>query len=151
MSHRILVIEDEEDMQFMLREALGRRGYDVETAGTGDEGLIKLKAASFDLILLDVRLPGQDGVSLIPTIKEIDPMSIIILMTAFGSRRLQSSAYDYFTKPFRMDEMYTVIQRAIEKRQLLKDIHELERRHKNSDHVQPKVEVFSKLSFPDCL
>lgn len=164
MSHRILVIEDEEDMQFMLREALSRRGYEVETAGTGDEGLARLKAASFDLILLDVRLPGQDGVSLIPAIKEIDHMSIIILMTAFGSRRLamdaiQSGAYDYFTKPFRMDEMHTVIQRAIEKRQLLKDIHELERRLPeqydfqniigNSSTMKEVFEVIQKITDTD--
>ena len=164
MAHRILVIEDEEDMQFMLKEALGRRGYEVQVAGDGARGIEELKAATFELILLDVRLPGADGVSLIPKIREIDPLAVIILMTAFGSRRLamdaiQAGAYDYFTKPFRMDEMYVVIQRALEKRQLLQDISDLERRlHQqydfkniigNSDSMREVFEVIQKITDTD--
>lgn len=133
MAHQILVIEDDQEMQFTLREALQRREYEVTIAGDADEALEKLNSAVFDLILLDVRLPRRDGISLLPDIKKIDPLSVIIIMTAFGSRRLameaiQSGAYDYFTKPFHMDEMYTVIRRALEKSQLRKEVIALEHR-----------------------
>jgi len=165
MAHRILVVEDEEDMQFTLKEALGRRGYEVEVAGDAPEGLEKLKRSSFELILLDVKLPGtMDGISALPKIREIDPTAVVIVMTAFGSRRLamdaiKAGAYDYFTKPFRMEEMYVVIERALEKRQLQKDLQALERRLSqqydfkniigNSDSMREVFEVIQKITDTD--
>ena len=165
MAHRILVVEDEEDMQFTLKEALGRRGYEVEVAGDAPRGLEKLKRSSFELVLLDVKLPGTlDGISALPKIREADPMVVVIVMTAFGSRRLamdalKAGAYDYFTKPFRMEEMYVVIERALEKRQLQKDLRELERRLSqqydfkniigNSDSMREVFGVIQKITDTD--
>jgi two-component system response regulator AtoC len=126
----VLVIDDDEQMQFFLGEALRRQGYAVTPAKTAEEGLQALKTDSADLILLDIRLPGMSGLEAVEEILKIDPRVPIIIMTAHGTRdsaidAIRRGAYDYFTKPFRLEEMEIVIRRAIEKRKLHFEIERL--------------------------
>jgi two-component system response regulator AtoC len=126
---QILVVDDDEQMQFFLREALLRHGYGVTVRPTAEEALDSLRADRFDLVLLDVRLPGMSGLVAVEEVLKIDPHIPIIIMTAHASRdgaieAIRRGAYDYFTKPFRLEEMEIVIRRALEKRRLM---HEIER------------------------
>ncbi|MEI6669866.1 MAG: sigma-54 dependent transcriptional regulator [Acidobacteriota bacterium] len=126
----VLVIDDDEQMQFFLNEALRRQGYAVTLKKTAEEGLQALKADSADLILLDIRLPGMSGLEAVEEILKIDPRVPIIIMTAHGTRdnaidAIRRGAYDYFTKPFRLEEMEIVIRRALEKRKLHFEIERL--------------------------
>ena len=126
----ILVIDDDEQMQFYLREALQQQGYDVSQRTSAEEGLDALRSDSSDLVLMDVRLPGMDGLMAVEEILQIDPRIPVILMTAHGTldvaiEAMRRGAYDYFTKPFRLEEMEIVIRRALEKRRLFMEIERL--------------------------
>ena len=88
MGERIIIAEDDEDLAFVLREALRRQRYDVEVAPTAGGLLDGLKAAPYDLILLDVRLPDMDGLDAIPRCRELAPDTPIIVMTAHGTMEM---------------------------------------------------------------
>ena len=126
----VLVIDDDEQMQFFLNEALRRQGYAVTLRKTAEEGLQVLKSDAADLVLLDIRLPGMNGLEAVGEILKIDPRVPIIMMTAHGTRdsaidAIRRGAYDYFTKPFRLEEMEIVIRRALDKRKLYFEIERL--------------------------
>jgi two-component system response regulator AtoC len=126
----ILVIDDDEQMQFFLKEALQRQGYGLTVRKSAEEGLAALRSDQADLVLLDVRLPGMDGLQAVEEILKIDPRAPIIIMTAHGTRdsaieAMRRGAYDYFTKPFRLEEMEIVIRRALEKRRFFLEIERL--------------------------
>lgn len=126
----VLVIDDDEQMQFFLNEALRRHGYAVTIRKTAEEGLQILKVDTPDLVLLDIRLPGMSGLDAVGEILKIDPGVPIIMMTAHGTRdtaidAIRRGAYDYFTKPFRLEEMEIVIRRALEKKKLNSEIERL--------------------------
>jgi two-component system response regulator AtoC len=114
-------------MQFALSEALKQGKYQVEIAASAEMALEKLKQSPFDLIFLDIRLPGMSGLEAIPKIQDIYHNAIIIVITAHGSREagleaMQKGAYDYLTKPFRINELKVITERAIEKRKLQKEL-----------------------------
>lgn len=133
MADRILIVEDEEEMRLILNKALTIQGFQVEEAGDGETALKRLQQASFDVVVLDVRLPGMSGLDALQQIKIFDPDLVVIIMTAFGSKELalqamKSGAYDYFTKPFKLEEMGVVLRRALEKRQLQRELQALRER-----------------------
>ncbi len=127
MSEHIVIAEDDEDLAFVLREALRRQRYEAEVAPTAGALLDKLKATAYDLILLDVRLPDMDGLDAIPKCRELAPDTPIIVMTAHGTRQtamdaITRGAYDFFTKPLKMDEFQVVVSRALDRRRLQKQV-----------------------------
>jgi two-component system response regulator AtoC len=125
----ILAVDDDPQMQFFLSEALSRE-YAVTVKGTAEDALTSLKATKFDLILMDVRLPGMSGLDAINEVQKLDHRTPIIVMTAHGTRdtaleAVRRGAYDYFTKPFKLDEMEIIIRRALEKRRLIAEVERL--------------------------
>jgi two-component system, NtrC family, response regulator AtoC len=126
-AERILVCEDDEDLAFVLREALIRKEYEVEIAPTARALLDRLAAAAYDLILLDVKLPDMDGLDAIPKCRELAPETPIIVMTAHGTRpvaidAINRGAYDFFTKPLKMAEFQVVVARALDRRRLQQQV-----------------------------
>jgi two-component system response regulator AtoC len=124
---KILVVDDDEDMRFTLREVMSREGYDVETAVDGIEALEKNQQTQFDIIILDVKMPRLDGIETLRQLRGISPELIVIMVTAFGTRSLaleaiQLGAYDYFSKPFDIGEIRIVVRRALEKNRLEKEL-----------------------------
>src|SRR3954469_26009770 len=112
MSARILIIEDEEPLTLLLRYNLESEGYEVETAGRGDEGELRLKESPPDLILLDWMLPGLSGIELCRRLRaRTDTERLpIIMLTARGEeservRGLATGADDYIVKPFSVPEL----------------------------------------------
>jgi two-component system response regulator AtoC len=127
MSERILITEDDEDLAFVIREALTRQGYEADVAPTAGALLDRLKAGSYDLILLDVRLPDMDGLDAIPRCRDLAPETPIIVMTAHGTRQIAMNAinrgaYDFFTKPLKMAEFQVVVSRALDRRRLQQQV-----------------------------
>src|SRR3989449_3877121 len=123
MKPSILIVDDEETSRFILREALTKRGYSVEEAPDAESGLKKLRQHPYDLILLDIQMPGLTGIEALPRFKDIDPSVIIIMTTALGSKEtimeaISRGALDYFVKPFKMEEMEVVVKRSLERRRL---------------------------------
>jgi two-component system response regulator AtoC len=150
----ILVIDDDEQMQFFLKEALQRQGYGLSMRKSAEEGLEALKADQADLVLLDVRLPGMSGLQAVEELLKIDPRIPIIVMTAHGTRdsaieAMRRGAYDYFTKPFRLEEMEIVIRRALEKRRFFMEIERLREELANAPghrHVLGKSLAMAEVS-----
>jgi len=106
-NEHILVVEDEEDIQELLRHNLSRSGYDVQTADTGEEAMELLNKQKPDLVLLDLMLPGLDGLEICRKIKKTAGLADlpVIMLTARGEERdivkgLELGADDYITKPF---------------------------------------------------
>ena len=126
-AERIVITEDDEDLAFVLREALIRKEYEVEIAPTAGNLLERLGARSYDLILLDVKLPDMDGLDAIPRCRDLAPETPIIVMTAHGTRQIAMKAitrgaYDFFTKPLKMAEFQVVVSRALDRRRLQQQV-----------------------------
>ena len=141
MQESILIVDDEEISRFVLEEALTKRAYAVVQAVDAESGLKKFKQQPCDLILLDIQLPGISGIEAISKFKEIDPSVVILMITALSSKEMaveaiKRGAYDYFAKPYKMEEMEIVVRRSLERRQLERDIRVLREQISDTFHVQ---------------
>lgn len=120
---QILVVDDEPAIGWSLREMLSDDGHDVVLAASVAEAFLACGRVIPDLVLLDVRLPGRDGISAIPELKSAAPHAPVIVMTAFGDldtavRAVRAGAFDYLVKPFNLDHVATVVARALAERSL---------------------------------
>jgi len=120
----VLVIDDEEVMREILEALLTREGYRVKVASSGEEGLDHARTTSFDAAIVDVMMPGIDGISTLEELKKIDEDLPVVMVTAFASvetaiSAMKRGAFDYITKPFKNDEVVIVVRNAVERRQLV--------------------------------
>jgi two-component system response regulator PilR (NtrC family) len=123
---KILVVDDERSMREFLGIMLAKEGYDVTQCPDGEAALRQAEEDIFDLAIMDIRMPKMDGIAVLERIKEITPETIVIMITAFAStdtavRAMKKGAYDYITKPFKIDEIKIIIRNALEKRALEKE------------------------------
>jgi len=122
----ILVIDDEEIMREILEALLTREGYQVRLATTGEEGIELAKSVPFDAAVVDVMMPGMDGLATLDELKKLDDELPVIMITAFASvetaiTAMKHGAFDYITKPFKNDEVLVVARNAVERRQLISE------------------------------
>jgi len=122
----VLVVDDDEDICLYLKEFLTREGYGVVIATQPQDALAEIVDGNCHLVLLDVRMPQMDGVEFLRKIRSIDPELCVIIMTAYPSVEgavdsMKADAFDYLLKPFDVDQLRQVIQRAIRERGLLMD------------------------------
>ena len=120
----ILVVDDENELRTTLVEVLTREGLAVQEAANADQALTMLKSTPFHLILLDMVMPGTDGMSAIPLIRKQAPRTRIIIMTAFASvqnavQALQQGADDYIVKPFKIEALMLAVRRNLQKARFL--------------------------------
>jgi two-component system response regulator PilR (NtrC family) len=120
----ILVIDDEEIMREILEALLTREGYHVRLASSGEEGVELAKATPFDAAIVDVMMPGMDGIATLEELKKLDDELPVLMITAFASvetaiAAMKRGAFDYITKPFKNDEVLVVARNAVERRQLV--------------------------------
>ncbi|NKB82172.1 MAG: response regulator [Nitrospirales bacterium] len=113
----VLIIDDEPLMRMSMVDALNAVGYEVQTASTGDEGLAKIQAALFDVVITDLHLPGANGLQIVQACKQRSSTTEVLVITAHGSvdtavQAMKSGAHDYITKPFSMDELLLIMDRA---------------------------------------
>jgi DNA-binding NtrC family response regulator len=119
----ILVVDDEEIMREILETLLTREGYDVRLAASGDEGIEFAKTVPLDAAIVDVMMPGMDGLAVLDELKKVDDELPVLMVTAFASvesaiAAMKRGAFDYVTKPFKNDEVLVVVRNALERRQL---------------------------------
>ena len=122
-SGSILVVDDEDIMREILDALLTREGYHVRLASSGTEGIELAKAVPFDAAIVDVMMPGIDGIGTLEEIKKIDDDLPVLMITAFASvesaiAAMKRGAFDYITKPFKNDEVLLVVRNAVERRRL---------------------------------
>src|SRR5687767_9234935 len=120
----ILVIDDEEIMREILEALLTREGYHVRLAASGAEGLELAKSVPFDAAIVDVMMPGMDGLAALEELKKLDEELPVLMITAFASvetaiSAMKRGAFDYITKPFKNDEVLVVLNNATERRRLV--------------------------------
>jgi DNA-binding NtrC family response regulator len=124
---RILVVEDERAIQLALSGLLGRAGYEVAVAGSGDEAIAKLEESPVDLVLTDLALgQGASGMDVLCHVKRLRPETVVVMITAHGSETIaveamKAGAEDYVPKPFDNDEIRLVVQRALERTRLARE------------------------------
>ena len=122
----ILVVEDEEAQRNLLSGLLSKEGYTASSAGDGRTALDFFKNDTFEVVLLDYKLPDTDGLTLLKTFKEMNPEVEVIMITAFGSienavTALKAGAFEYLTKPIDLDDLLFKIKKVEEKRYLVRE------------------------------
>src|SRR5258707_14375534 len=122
----ILVVDDEEIMREILETLLTRDGYEVRLASSGAEGLELARATPFDAAIVDIMMPGLDGIATLDELKRIDEDLAVLIITAYASvesaiAAMKTGAFDYITKPFKNDEVLVVVRNAMEQRRPLNE------------------------------
>ena len=122
----ILVVDDEEIMREILETLLKGEGYAVRLAASGEEGIELARNIPFDAAIVDVMMPGIDGMTTLESLKKLDDELAVIMVTAYASvenaiNAMKRGAFDYITKPFKNDEVLVVIKNALERRRLVNE------------------------------
>lgn len=120
---KILIVEDEKDVQDVLAEALKIWGYETVLASNGEEGLEKYRQQNFSMLITDIRMPQMDGLTMLKKIREKDTAIPILVVTGYPSvdsavESLIKGADNYIVKPINMDDLHAKIGKAFEKRKV---------------------------------
>ncbi|MGH9355354.1 MAG: sigma-54-dependent transcriptional regulator [Terriglobia bacterium] len=141
----VLVVDDDPDTRDLLREVLVEEGYRVAVSGSGEDALRIGEQEGFDVIISDMKLgPNLNGLDVLRAYKAIQPESEVILITAFGSMEtaieaVKAGAFDYISKPFKIEEVVLQVSRAIENRSLVRENRNLKRQLGHQGHIASLV------------
>ena len=118
---KILVIDNDKDMCCVVRDVLKEENHTVNIAHDGESALSKIKRQRFDLMIVDYKLFGKNGLTLIEEARQIRPSLITIMISAFGNESVRSrarklGAYDFLDKPFHIKRLAKVVKKALSKR-----------------------------------
>lgn len=129
------MVDDDESMRDSCTQILTKDGYQAETAKDGSSGLEQIKEKKPDLVLIDLKMPGINGLELLEKTREIDPNIIAVVITGYATvesavEAMKIGAYDFLPKPFTPDELRIIIKRGLEKRKLIHETESLRREKK---------------------
>ncbi len=136
---RLLIVDDEPDMLRLLsRSVVQDLACEVTTAGSGADALAIFEKHDFDLALLDIRMPGMDGLQLLEELQSRQPGFTVVMMTAFGAidvavNAIRKGAYDFITKPFDHDELIHHLENALERGRLLSENRQLKAQFRQAE------------------
>ena len=121
---RILVVDDEAAMRGALKDWLMEDGYDVESAGSGEEAISMAQDREWEVVLLDLKMPGMDGLETLKRLKEINSEAEILIMTAYATvdtavQAMKEGAFDYLVKPFDPDQVEILIKKIVAHKELV--------------------------------
>jgi two-component system nitrogen regulation response regulator GlnG len=124
---RILIADDEDNLRWVLEKGLRQAGYDVTGVKDGDSALRAFTDSPYDLVFLDIRMPGMDGLTALGKLREIRSDAHVVVMTAHGTmetaiQAMQRGAYDYLAKPFDIDEVLLLAERALAAGRLTQEV-----------------------------
>src|SRR5262245_65926153 len=127
---RILIADDEDGLRWVPEKGFRGAGDQVTAVKDGGAALTEVRSEPFDLILLDVRMPGIDGLTLLTQIRGERPDAQVVIMTAHGTmetaiQAMQQGAYDYLAKPFDLDEAMLLAERAMTAQRLTQEVNSL--------------------------
>ena len=131
----ILIIDDDRGTRETVADILGFRGYLVETAERGEDGLEKVRTRPFDATIVDIKLPDISGLDLLKALKEASPETEVIFITGYASlqtaiQAIDGAAFAYLVKPFEMDHLLATLAKALEKQRLTRALRESEERYR---------------------
>jgi DNA-binding NtrC family response regulator len=126
VSKRILVVDDEKNIRLMLDQALVTAGYEVVSAIDGEHALEKVQAGDLDAVLLDMKLPGIDGIEVLRRVRSSHPNLPVVMITAHGTvetavEAMKLGALDYLRKPFTPEEIRSTVAKVLDRQQLSLD------------------------------
>lgn len=152
---RILVVDDDEAVCLMLSRALDAAGHNVEMANGGQEAIDRLRNDSFDLVITDLKMPAVSGVEVLKNAKELDPLCEVIVITGYSSVKsavevMKLGAYDYISKPFNLERIRFLVDRALEKRRLLQAAAERDS-YKRLSQLDGMTQVHNRRGFDQLL
>src|SRR5512136_2531788 len=132
---KILVVDDEQLIRWSIEQNLKKQGYEIITACDGEEALKLVREEQPELILLDIQMPGINGLEVLERVKEFDEDIVVIMVTAQGGLEtavsaMRLGAYDYVNKPFNLDELAIVIKKSLETSSLRREVAGLRSEHK---------------------
>jgi DNA-binding NtrC family response regulator len=130
---KILIIDDEKAIRNTLREILEYEGYQIEEASNGEEGIQKIEADDFDMVLCDVKMPKMDGMAVLSKVKEIDEDLPIVMISGHGNVEMaveatKKGAYDFIVKPPDLNKLLIIVRNSIDKKELVVETKVLRRR-----------------------
>jgi len=158
--NKLLVVDDEHLIRWSLEQNLKKHGYEVVTAGNGEDALRLVREEQPDLVLLDIQLPGISGIDVLEKIKDHDENIVVIMVTANSGlenaiNAMRLGAYDYISKPFNLDELSIIVKKALETSDLRQEVVRLRNETKNvgapniigeSREIKYLMEVLEKVS-----
>ena len=120
---RLLIIDDEKGIRTFLSYELSQRGYAVDVAADGEEGLEKIKSGHYDLVISDIMMPKVNGLQVLQVVKKTSPETEVIIMTGYATienslQAMRDGAYDFVQKPFNSQELFSLVEKALEKTEL---------------------------------
>ena len=132
---RALIVDDEKLIRWSLEQKLGEAGFEVVSAQTGEEALSRFEEERTDVVLLDIRLPGMNGIDVLTHLREREPSTPVVMVTACDSAELAIQAFkqgaaDYVIKPFDLSELLVVVQRALEAGRLRREVSRFRQRQR---------------------
>ena len=122
----VLVVDDEKSLRDLLTIMLENEGYEVKTAASGESAVRLVRETDFDLVLTDIRMKRSNGIDVLETVREVQPETPVVMMTAFASadtavEAMKKGAYDYISKPFKVDDLKLIVKNAVEKKKLAQE------------------------------
>jgi two-component system cell cycle response regulator len=152
---RILVVDDDEAVCGFLKRVLEGAGHHVEVSNGGPDAIHRLEKASFDLVITDLKMPGVDGMGVLRKARELDPHREVIVITGYVSvtsavEVMKLGAYDYISKPFNLERIKFLVDRALEKRRLQKAAAERDS-YQRLSQIDGMTEVHNRRSFDQFL
>lgn len=126
MSKRILIVDDEKNIRMTLKHCLREQKYDLDIAINGDEALTKIENNKYDLVLLDIKMPGLSGMDVLKKVRERGNNTNIIMMTAYGTieravEAMKLNAIDFISKPFSPDEIRSIVRDVLNREDLVEE------------------------------
>ena len=153
--YRILIVDDEESQRQQLAGFLKKQGFSVTTAESGPDAITICQDKNFEVALIDLKMPGMDGIELLKKLKESNPEIQVIMMTAYGSvesavEAMKLGAYHYVNKPINLEELKLNVKKALESYHLLMENkylkEELEEKYKDVQIIGDSKEIRGVLS-----
>jgi len=146
-SEKILVVDDELFVRELLLEFLSTEGYEVSLADSGEKAVELTQIQPADLVLVDLKMPGIDGVETLKQMKKIAPDTLAIIMTGYPTiessiEALRQGAYDYVVKPFKLNDLKSSIEKALREHKLKIQISQLKDR---IAQLEAELEKYSSL------
>jgi len=142
--NRILVADDEESMRWVLSKALKRKGFSVDLAHDGRQALALVQENTYDLAILDIKMPGISGLDLLDRVRELKSDLLVVIMTAEASMKnaveaMKRGAYDYITKPFDLDVIDAIIEKVERAREIAGQVTQLKHELKDRYQVEKNI------------
>jgi DNA-binding NtrC family response regulator len=118
---KVLIVDDEERFRTTMSKLLAVRGLEVSSMGDGKEALKELREKSYDVLILDIRMPGMGGIEVMTELRKVDPFIEVIIMTGYASvdtakKITELGAYDYLLKPYNIEDLMERIEAAYDRK-----------------------------------